>query len=189
MTRNGKIARLPRSIRDELNRRLDDGEQGTVLVEWLNAHPEVKKVLGKFFENRPITECNLTDWKQGGFLEWKQLQEAGDFARMVVAESDHVAAQAGLVPLSDRLSAMVSLSLGKLIRELSSSSLSEEDKQEKFVELLKQLTRLRRDDHLAARLRMDVENHEINLPYRLRQNSMTAVPIRLPQPEPDPCLP
>ena len=41
MTRNGKIARLPRALRDELNRRLDDGEPGNRLVEWLNAQPEV----------------------------------------------------------------------------------------------------------------------------------------------------
>ena len=38
MTRNGKIARLPREIRDELNRRLDDGGQGKDLVEWLEPH-------------------------------------------------------------------------------------------------------------------------------------------------------
>jgi len=28
MTRNGKIARLPLAIREELNRRLQEGEQG-----------------------------------------------------------------------------------------------------------------------------------------------------------------
>ena len=32
MTRNGKIARLPRLIRDELNRRLRDGELGKDVV-------------------------------------------------------------------------------------------------------------------------------------------------------------
>jgi len=37
MTRNGKIARLPCSIRDLLNRRLHDGESGKSLVDWLNA--------------------------------------------------------------------------------------------------------------------------------------------------------
>lgn len=46
MTRNGKIARLPREIREELNRRLDDGEQGVRLVEWLNGLPEVKRIAG-----------------------------------------------------------------------------------------------------------------------------------------------
>ena len=29
----GKIARLPRDVRDELNRRLDDGEDGAALLK------------------------------------------------------------------------------------------------------------------------------------------------------------
>jgi hypothetical protein len=37
MTRTGKIARLPRELRDELNRRLREGEPGIRLVEWLNS--------------------------------------------------------------------------------------------------------------------------------------------------------
>jgi hypothetical protein len=32
MTRTGKIARLPREVREELNRRLQNGEQGKRLV-------------------------------------------------------------------------------------------------------------------------------------------------------------
>ena len=49
MTRNGKIARLPRAIRDELNRRLDDGEPGVQLVNWLNGVPEVRDILRNEF--------------------------------------------------------------------------------------------------------------------------------------------
>ena len=44
-TRNGKIARLPRGVRQELNRRLHEGEQGKRLVAWLNALPEVQPEL------------------------------------------------------------------------------------------------------------------------------------------------
>jgi hypothetical protein len=42
MTRKGKIARLPRHVRDELNHRLDDGESSTHLVIWLNSLEEVQ---------------------------------------------------------------------------------------------------------------------------------------------------
>ena len=41
MTRNGKIARLPDDIREELNRRLERNVQGITLVEWLNSLPQV----------------------------------------------------------------------------------------------------------------------------------------------------
>jgi hypothetical protein len=36
MTRNGKIARLPKAIRDQLNKNLEDGMPGCRLVDWLN---------------------------------------------------------------------------------------------------------------------------------------------------------
>ena len=42
MTHNGKIARLPRNIRDELNQRLDDGQPGGDILAWLNALPQVQ---------------------------------------------------------------------------------------------------------------------------------------------------
>ena len=41
MTRNGKIARLPRQVRDQLNRRLRDGQKGNQLAAWLNSLPKV----------------------------------------------------------------------------------------------------------------------------------------------------
>ena len=39
MARTGKIARLPDDIREQLNRRLNDGEKGKKLVMWLNSLP------------------------------------------------------------------------------------------------------------------------------------------------------
>ncbi len=42
MTGNGKIARLPRALRDELNRRMGDGQTGQELLLWLNRLPKVK---------------------------------------------------------------------------------------------------------------------------------------------------
>jgi hypothetical protein len=45
MTRNGKIARLPAAIREELNQRLFDGEPAKPLIEWLNGQPRVQAVL------------------------------------------------------------------------------------------------------------------------------------------------
>src|SRR6266568_3205109 len=41
MSHKGKIARLPLAIREQLNRRLQDGEIGRDLVVWLNSAPEV----------------------------------------------------------------------------------------------------------------------------------------------------
>src|ERR1700679_1286876 len=67
--RTGKIARLPREIRDQLNQRLNDGQPGRRLVTWLNSLPEVQQVLAADFDGRPLNEQNLSDWKAGGYLQ------------------------------------------------------------------------------------------------------------------------
>ena len=76
VTRNGKIARLPRAIRQELNRHLDDGEQGKKLVAWLNGLPEVQAVVAAEFGGKPIREQNLSEWKQRAYRDWVAQQEA-----------------------------------------------------------------------------------------------------------------
>src|SRR3954465_14242555 len=74
-TRNGKIAAWPLVIRDELNRRLLEGEGGAQLREWLNAQPEVQRVLAARFNGVPITKENLTAWRKDGFVEWLKGRE------------------------------------------------------------------------------------------------------------------
>jgi hypothetical protein len=68
--RNGKIARLPRTIRTQLNERLDQSEPSPELLQWLNALPEVQAVVKDHFDGFPISKQNLSQWRQGGFLEW-----------------------------------------------------------------------------------------------------------------------
>ena len=75
MTRNGKIARLPRSLRDELNQRLARNEDGTTLLDWLNALPDVKDLLARDFAGEPVRQQNLHEWRQGGFVEWQARQD------------------------------------------------------------------------------------------------------------------
>src|ERR1035441_634149 len=70
MTRIGKIARLPRELREQLNCRLHDGEPGTQLVVWLNSLPEAQAVLAREFGGRAVSEQNLSEWKQGGYRDW-----------------------------------------------------------------------------------------------------------------------
>ena len=75
MTRNGKIARLPRPLRDELNRRLSANEDGATLLDWLNAAPDAKAVLARDFVGEPISKQNLYEWRHGGLLEWQSRQD------------------------------------------------------------------------------------------------------------------
>jgi hypothetical protein len=62
--RNGKIARLPWAIREELNESLRLGEPGKELVEWLNDKPEVRVILEGEHGFQPITEQNVSESKE-----------------------------------------------------------------------------------------------------------------------------
>ena len=81
MARTGKIARLPKNIREELNQRLDDGRLGAELVEWLNSLQEVQAVLAKNFEGRAIREGNLSEWRKGGYRDWQAKSDLVEMAR------------------------------------------------------------------------------------------------------------
>jgi hypothetical protein len=56
VSRRGKIARLPHQIREQLNRRLHNGEEGRQAIEWLNALPEVQAALAAEFDGQLITD-------------------------------------------------------------------------------------------------------------------------------------
>ena len=63
----GKIARLPHKIREQINRRLQDGEPGRLLLAWLNALPQTLRLLTDQFGGRPVNQANLSAWRNGGF--------------------------------------------------------------------------------------------------------------------------
>jgi len=107
MTRTGKIARLPREIRDQLNQRLNDGQPGRRLVTWLNSLPEVQQVLAANFDGRPLTEQNLSEWKAGGYLDWQARLETLDQSRELAADSRELAAATD-GKLNDHLTTMLS---------------------------------------------------------------------------------
>ncbi len=56
MSRPSKIACLPQAVRDEINRRLTDGQAGASIADWLNDLPEVTTVLRERFGNEPVSE-------------------------------------------------------------------------------------------------------------------------------------
>jgi hypothetical protein len=174
MARNGKIAHLPRPIRNELNSRLDNGEPGPQILEWLNGLDEVFTILDDFFDGKPINENNLSAWRQGGFLDWKRHQQPCDWVRTVSERADQVSEEAGLMPLSDRVSSLASLALGKLLQGFDVDTLPKDADRREFHALMKDLVLLRREDREAARLRIELERHIKNEERELRASLAAA---------------
>jgi hypothetical protein len=73
--RKGKIARMPSAIRAEVNRRLDEGQSGPVIIAWLHRQPEVLAVLDEHFHEQPISAENLSQWRQGGYQDHRRRME------------------------------------------------------------------------------------------------------------------
>ena len=89
-TRTGKIARLPKATRDELGRRIENGELGKPIVDWLNGLPHVQELLEEQFGGRPVSEQNLSEWKQGGHREWLRQQETLSLVSQLTEQSEEV---------------------------------------------------------------------------------------------------
>ncbi len=87
--RRGKIARLSRAVRDQLNIRLDDGQEAAEILPWLNDLPEVRQIISERFNGSPVSPQNLSAWRQGGFQEWllhRELLDSAAHMREHVAE-------------------------------------------------------------------------------------------------------
>jgi hypothetical protein len=66
----GKIGRCPPHIREEVCRRLHEGQTARKICTWLNAHPDVLRVLDEHFAEQPVTDQNISEWRKGGYQKW-----------------------------------------------------------------------------------------------------------------------
>ena len=116
MKRTGKIARLPHQLRDQLNQRLHNGEPGVDLIQWLNALPEVQALLAEHFNGVPISSQNLSEWNNGGFLDWLTSQELLEAAREFAANTAQLPGADGELAgsLSHAIIARYAVLLGKM---------------------------------------------------------------------------
>jgi len=154
-TRKGKIARLPKSIRHQLNRRLEDGQPGNQLVLWLNGLPEVRDTLELHFDARPINEQNLSDWKQGGYREWLQHQESCDLVQRLTEQAEDLEEDEEGRTISDRLATLLAVDLVRVSEALLKETPDPRERWQRLRELFQELGQLRRGDHQASRLRIE----------------------------------
>ena len=159
MTRNGKIARLPRALREELNRRLANGTTGARLVGWLNDLPEVRAVLDSEFGGTEITEQNLSVWKQGGFQDWERHQEARSWVSQLVEQSEDLELDSGNIRLAERASTPVIVELFKLLTGIDSNEDPEKRRRAVFG-IAQHLAKLRNADYDRERVRLESERWE-----------------------------
>jgi hypothetical protein len=156
-TRHGKIARLPKAVRAELNRRIENGEPGKQLVVWLNALPEVQAVVAAEFGGKPVREQNLSEWKQGGYRDWVAQQEALELAERLGEDAAELGA-ADRPPLTDTLALWLAARYAVATRQVSAAEGAEGWR--RLREFCADIVELRRGDHSGARLKLERERLE-----------------------------
>ena len=88
---SAKISTLPREIRDQLNRRIDDGQNSAIILPWLNALPAVQEILAAEFDSKPVSRQNLADWRKGGFRDWVDRRDILELARLIASDNADLA--------------------------------------------------------------------------------------------------
>ncbi len=163
MTRTGKIARLPVSIRDQLNRRLLDNEPGPSILDWLNSLPEVQTILAAEFASQPVSAANLSQWKNGGYCDWLTRHDAIALARDL--EDKEALGDDSLAGLfADKLARWLSLHYASVaLRSLSAEDLDPDTHSRRLSQLCGSVTRLQRQGHEAHRIGLERERIQIQL--------------------------
>jgi hypothetical protein len=124
---------------------MEEGEEGKGLVAWLNGLAEVQAVLTAQFQGRPINEPNMTAWRQGGFEDWRQQQEALEVAGRLMEESDELGVLAQGRGLVDRAADIAALAISQ---QLMATRRMEDgaEKRRAVLKLVRGLVRLRKTE-------------------------------------------
>jgi hypothetical protein len=164
MTRKGKIARLPQTIREQINLRLQDGAEGKQIAEWLNTLPQVRSLLAKEFDGQPINEVNLSNWKLGGYRDWEAQQEALEAARQFGADAAQLSRAAPVsqlkqampgTQLADQLALCLTARIAVALKKLPSGEDDPAAQLEQLRQLCMRLVALRKGDHHAQWLQIE----------------------------------
>jgi hypothetical protein len=158
---NGKIARLPHLLREEIHTRLRDGQPAKQIVAWLNALAEVKAMLASAFGARPISEDNLSKWRKRAHKEWL-LQEAALSQTGRFLDESRQLAEAGQGAITDHLATYVAARYA-----LARGQIGDAADPQASLKLLRNfchdVVALRRGDHFVERMRIKRDFQKLHL--------------------------
>jgi hypothetical protein len=111
----------------------------------------VQDVLKEHFAGRPVTEQNLSDWKQGGYQDWLRHEESYQLITDLTEQQESLAAAADGAEISDRFATLLSAELVALTRKLLEEKTDPKERWQFLLEVLPEISQLRCDGHRAIR--------------------------------------
>jgi hypothetical protein len=133
--------------------RLASGEPANALLPWLNNLPELRPILEADFHAEPVSEQNLSEYRQHSFRKWQMRQSALEFATEAQADaapSSHVPAE----PLVNHLVHWISL---RFAAAAHTSTISDDPQTElrQIRQFLADIVALRRGDLISRRIHLE----------------------------------
>ena len=162
MTRHGKIARLPHPIREQINRRLQNSDEGREIIEWVNTLPEVRAVVEAEFDGQPVSEVNLSNWRLGGYRDWEAQQEALEAVRRFGAHAADINQEAGGEP-ADQLATCLIARIAVALQKPAAGGDDPVKELQRLRALCSDLVALRKGNHNVQWLRIEREKLDLHL--------------------------
>jgi hypothetical protein len=132
--RNGKIARLPRALRDRINLALYNRCTAKDLCRALNQMPEVQAVMAQYFNGKPLRQQNISEWKQGGYRDWLHHRQLLEQQRELAADAKDLAGTADGV--ADSLFGILTLDYARLLMNRDKETAEEFETKRKELSLV-----------------------------------------------------
>lgn len=138
MARNGKVARLPFDVREDINRRLLDGEKAHVICAAVN---KSQGLTGR----AALTDNNISEWRKGGYEEWQKKSSRVEQIKRLSEFALRLAESAG----SDLNAGAAAIAGGRILDVIESAS------DEDLSKLIQDLASLRHLDQNAQKLELE----------------------------------
>lgn len=149
----GKIARLPAKLREEVCRRLHDGQSGPKILPWLNALPEVQAILASEFAGQPVSAQNLSVWRATGYVDWQRRAERIERTRELARYAAEVSRANG-GSIADGAASIASGKLLELLEAVDEASGAKLDA-DALVNISRALAALRGSEQTDAKLALE----------------------------------
>lgn len=151
--RTGKVARLPKPLRDKVSQMMLDG----------HTYLEIIAALGD--DGKHLNEDNLANWKSGGYLEWRREEvELSDVRVRQEYAADLAEATQG-TSLCEATSKILLSQILSALREAGATGLQSAlaEKPEIYVRLFHAVSRLSTSAIACERHRINEEQRQANL--------------------------
>jgi hypothetical protein len=171
-TRLSKIAQLPKSIRDQLNHRLENGKQGPELLPWLNALSDTKELMADKFDGRLITPQNLSEWRRGGYQDWLQHQQRLEWFDHFSENETELEQHDACGDTFEAMSRLFIVEIGQGLAALPHLK-NPHERSVRMENLIRQFTRLQNAYNFSRRVQLDYDkyNHDQLEPQTENENA------------------